>query len=342
MKHKTEDYKISVVNYYINNEDGYDKTCKIFGCKKSSLKRWINQFKTRKHLKRKNKSAISYKVRKNEVNTALNLIDKNEQFTMSELLMMMKEKYKNFDVSPQHLGLIMRYNNRTRKRTRHEHYPSERRNIPTDKEEEMRVFYSIVKKYPMDKIISLDETSVGALLMQSYSRCFIGKRCVVKTNKKFVFQKFTLLVAISNSKRIGYEFYDKGGTTKERLVEFFEKNIFSKYKDHLIILDNARSHHNDLIKEAILKSGNKYLFSVPYTPKTNPIEQYFNQLKYYLKKYRNVNNFQQLEQNVKISLERIKPKNYENYFNDAFERKHGLEYTRKASTKKHKLKKYKE
>ena len=104
----------------------------------------------------------------------------------------------------------------------------------------------------------------------------------------------------------------------------------------------ARSHHNDLIKEAIIKSGNQYLFSIPYTPKTNAIEQYFNQLKYYLKKYRNVNNFQQLKENVKLSLDKIKPNNYYNYFNDAYGRKQGLEYSRKPSTRKCKPKKYKQ
>ena len=44
--------------------------------------------------------------------------------------------------------------------------------------------------------------------------------------------------------------------TKERLLEFLEKHIFPKYKNHLIILDNAGSHNNELIKNAILKSGN--------------------------------------------------------------------------------------
>ena len=342
MKQKTEDYKLSAVTYYNNNDDGYDKTCNIFGCTKSSLKRWIHQYKTRKYLKRKPKNAISYKIKKDQVKTALNILDNNEQYTMSELSMLLKEKYKNFDVSPQHLGRIMRNHNRTRKRTRHEHFPDERRKNPTDKEQELNDFYNTVKKYPMDKIISLDETSVGALLMPSYSRCFIGKRCVIKTNKNFVFQKFTLLVEINNSKRIGYEFYDKGGTTKERMVEFFEKHIFGKYKNHLIIMDNARSHHNDLIKEAVLRSGNQLLYSIPYTPKTNPIEEYFNQLKYYLKKYRNVNNFQQLKQNVITSLSKIKSKNYENYFSHAFLQKHGLEYSRKPSTRKCKTKKYKD
>ena len=77
------------------------------------------------------------------------------------------------------------------------------------------------------------------------------------------------MVAINNKKCVGKELYEKGGTTKERMVEFLEKHIFPNYKDHLIILDNAKSHHNDMVKEAILKSGNKYLFSVPYTHTKN-------------------------------------------------------------------------
>ena len=39
------------------------------------------------------------------------------------------------------------------------------------------------------------------------------------------------------------------------MVEFIETQIAPKYKDHLIILDNARSHNNDMVREAILKSG---------------------------------------------------------------------------------------
>ena len=44
MKHKTEDYKISAVKYYINNEVSMDEVCEIFECKKTSLKRWIDRY----------------------------------------------------------------------------------------------------------------------------------------------------------------------------------------------------------------------------------------------------------------------------------------------------------
>jgi ribosomal protein S19 len=51
---------------------------------------------------------------------------------MEELHKIVKNKYKDFDITPQHLGQVLRDNNITRKRTRHEHYPKERYGNPTD------------------------------------------------------------------------------------------------------------------------------------------------------------------------------------------------------------------
>ena len=58
--------------------------------------------------------------------TALELLKQNEQLTMNELAIDMKKKYPTFDITPQHLGQVIRDNNKTRKRTRHEHFPKER------------------------------------------------------------------------------------------------------------------------------------------------------------------------------------------------------------------------
>ncbi len=62
---------------------------------------------------------------------------------------------------------------------------------------------------------------------------------------------------------------EKGGMTKERLVNFLEEFLFDKYKNNLIILDNAGSHRNNYVKDAITESGNK--------------EQYIDELKSYSK-----------------------------------------------------------
>jgi transposase len=342
MTHKSEDYKISAVKYYLKNKDNIRKTCKIFDCKKSTLQRWIKRYKTSKNIKRINRKAMSYKITKPQVNTALELLKQNEQLTMNELVVDMKNKYPTFNITSQHLGQVIRDNNKTRKRTRHEHFPKERYKKPIEKTNEMNKFFTEVRKFPINKIICLDETSVGSALKPTYSRCNLGKRCIIKTSNQFVFRKFTLLLAINNSKYVGKEMYEKGGMTKERLLEFLEKYIFPKYKDHLIILDNAGSHNNELIKNAITKSGNHYLFAVPYTPRSNlPIEAYFNQIKTYLKKDRNVENYQELEKNVNKAIEKVKPENYKNYFEYAYNIKEGMNLQRKSSTRRRKLKIYK-
>ena len=52
--HKSEDYKISAVKYYLKNKDNIRKTCKIFDCNKSTLQRWIERYNSTKNLTRRN------------------------------------------------------------------------------------------------------------------------------------------------------------------------------------------------------------------------------------------------------------------------------------------------
>jgi len=319
-KHKSEDYKLSAVNYYIKNKCSMDIVCDIFGCSKTSLKRWIDKYNKDKTIKRYTRKPISYKITKDQVKYALTLLKQNQQITMTELVKLVKKKYKDFDITPQWLGKVLRDNNKTRKRTRHEHFPTIKYQKPINKEEELTKFYKEVDKYKLNKIISLDETSISPAMIAEYSRCESGKRCVVKTDNSFFFRKFTLLVAIKNSKCVGWTLYEKGGMTKERLVEFMNKFIFRKYKKHLIILDNAGSHRNNFVKEAITNSGNNYLFSVPYTPKTNPIESMFNQLKHYLKLNKKVLKFNEIKQEIKFAFTKIKKQHYNNYFLYAYDK----------------------
>jgi transposase-like protein len=85
MKHKTEDYKISAVKYYLQNDESLDNVCNIFSCKKTSLRRWIMNYKKNKHLKRLNRPSLSYKITKEQVKNAINILNKNEQITIIQL-----------------------------------------------------------------------------------------------------------------------------------------------------------------------------------------------------------------------------------------------------------------
>ena len=43
-KHHTEDYKLSAVKYYLDNDIDMRETCEIFRCSYVSLYRWIKRY----------------------------------------------------------------------------------------------------------------------------------------------------------------------------------------------------------------------------------------------------------------------------------------------------------
>ena len=124
-KHHSEDYKITAVKHYVNKSKNLSKTCKIFECSRISLKRWVNRYKKDKSIKRYSRKIVSYqqvrrptslpdKITNEQVKYALTLLKQNEQIIMFELTKLVKQKYKHFYITPQHLGQVIRDKNRTR------------------------------------------------------------------------------------------------------------------------------------------------------------------------------------------------------------------------------------
>jgi hypothetical protein len=94
-------------------------------------------------------------------------------------------------------------------------------------------FYEEIKKHKIEDIICIDETSIKSLQKRNYCYNSKGKRCVIKTQSQKVFKKYTGIFAIYVNGVEGWDLYEKSG------IEFLEKFITGKYKNKLIILDNA-------------------------------------------------------------------------------------------------------
>jgi len=66
----------------------------------------------------------------------------------------------------------------------------------------------------------------------------------LKTQSQEVFKKYTGIFAISIDGVVGWDLYEKSGINADRMVEFLETHITNKFRNKLIILDNASSHRN--------------------------------------------------------------------------------------------------
>ena len=282
-KHKTEDYKISAVKYYLKSKKTQEEICNIFDCSPRSLKRWTARYTKDKTIKRYNRKPISYKVKKTHVKFIIDEVSKNKTITMDDLLGILNNKYKNINITSRHLSRIIRDNNITLKLTRYRHEPIKRFGKPIEINKQIKEFYKEIRRYDLNDIICIDETSIKALMKRNHCYNEIGKRCVIKTQSQEVFKKYTAIFAISSKGVEGFELYEKGGIDTARLKTFLETYILNRYRNKLIILDNASSHRNEIIRN-LINLDNKVLFSVPYQHFTNAIENYFSMFKSRLSK----------------------------------------------------------
>jgi hypothetical protein len=316
--HKSSDYKLTAVQYYLDMEDpSLRNACLIFKCSKYSLVRWVRRYIKYGNVDNKKRKEGSYKVRKIHVNYIIDLIKKKPLITLNDILGYFHKNFKDITLSKTHLSNIIKYANLTYKQVQITHRPDTRYNKPINYDEEYKKFYTKVKKFNLDDIIAIDESSISVGLSQRKGRTEIGKRLnkITKDNKVFV--KYTLIMAISTKGVVAWKLYEKGGIDHQRLIDFL--GTFIKYiKNKLILMDNASSHRNEEVQEYIKKKKNDFVYVLPYHHFQNPIEKMFNQLKYYMRKDEPMS-FDLIKESIVKSLKYISVNNFKNYFKSSLE-----------------------
>jgi len=315
---KSSDYKETAVQYYLVEDKSQEEVCKIFKCSRRSLMRWVEKYKKDGKITGYERTPKAYKVHKEHVDFLLQEIKKNKTITIEDLLYLLKNKYPNLDLNKSHISRIIHDNNITLKMTRIRHEPVKRFGKDIDINKSIKEFYDEVKKYNIEDIICIDETSVKSLQKRNHCYSEKGKRCVIKTQSQEVFKKYTGIFAISVNGVVGWDLYEKSGINTDRMIEFLETHITNKFKNKLIIMDNASSHRNPRVKEVITKH-NHLLYAVPYQHFTNSIENYFSMLKSRLQKLDGLTQAE-LKENIINTITNIPKDKYRNIIKGAYER----------------------
>ena len=340
-QHNSSRNKKLAIEYYLEYENvTHSDVAKIFKITRQTFSLWLKEYENN-NLERKKRCYESYKIKQKHVNYAIKLLNKHMELSIKLLWTKLKTKFDDFDVSERQLSRVIRDNNITRKRTTRRHYPETRYGKQIDLKKQLKNFYSVTDKFSIDKIISIDETSINAKMPSNYSRCNLGQRCVLKTTNNKVFIKYTLVCAMTTKGIVGYELYEEGGMTSERMIEFVNKFIKGKFKNNLIIMDNGGSHKSKVVQEYIKDSKNHLLYSVPYKPKTNSVESFFSQFKHYFVIDNKAISYIELKAFVIKILKKIPKTSYKNYMNYAYKQKEIISIVEKESSRRRKPKIYK-
>jgi transposase len=125
-KQKSIDYKNTAVEYFLVEGTTQEEVCRIFKCSRRSLMRWVKQYETDGEISGYERNPIATKVRKEHVDFLIHEIKKRKTITMEDLLVKLKEKYPDADITRQHLTKVVRDNNITLKIARVKHKPNKR------------------------------------------------------------------------------------------------------------------------------------------------------------------------------------------------------------------------
>ena len=82
-------------------------------------------------------------------------------------------------------------------------------------------------------------------------------------------------------------------------------------------MDNVAFHHSKVIKQLPIDKGINPLYTVPYTPDLNPIENVFSVIKHYVRK-NNPKTKSALKENINASVRKINPESLTKMFKRSF------------------------
>ena len=145
-------------------------------------------------------------------------------------------------------------------------------------------FLTRIKRIDTRTIISIDEAGFYKQMVPTYGYCQVGKRLIAPTTSQR-HHKYTVISAVSNKNVVAYKIF-KGSLTKSIYLDFLKNNLIPSLKGRKFVLlsDNLRCHHSKEAKKLVSTNNGECIYTPPYSPDFNPIENVFSVIKNNIRK----------------------------------------------------------
>ena len=163
----------------------------------------------------------------------------------------------------------------------------------------------------------IDETGFCVSMRRRVGRARTGERAVVHV-PAIRTKNISLCAAYNIESMFSFEVEERPYNTikflafiESILVKFREQSIISD----ILVMDNVAFHHSNCVRALIEGSGHRLVFLPAYSPFLNPIENVFNQWKYFVKQSQ-PSNENELLRVIEAGCRIITPEHCRNYFNN--------------------------
>lgn len=135
----------------------------------------------------------------------------------------------------------------------------------------------------MEDLIFIDESGVNLALVRLYGRALKGERARGKKPQKRG-ENMSMITALSKEQVVASRnIY--GSVNRVTFEAFIAKDLVPKlWENACVVMDNAKFHQGEMIRELIEQAGAKLVYLSPYSPEFSPIENFWSKVKAILKK----------------------------------------------------------
>lgn len=149
-----------------------------------------------------------------------------------------------------------------------------------DKINQRAIYASNIVLHPIENLILLDETCINNHLTKHYGYSPKSVKGIkpVPANRGL---NLSCMCAIFKEGLIAYEIR-RGSYNSEFFVEFIQNKLADFFRNNpqkILIMDNARFHHLEIVLLKLRELGFAFKFLPPYSPQLNPIEEFFSMIK---------------------------------------------------------------
>jgi len=166
-----------------------------------------------------------------------------------------------------------------------------------------------------DKVFYIDETGIAVHTRLNYGRSRRGQRANL-TVRAIRGKNYSVCMAMNWKGIVLYEPQDKAFNSFS-FAEFLKKLIDKLQENGVngayLVMDNASFHHTEEIQNLMATTDHQIVYLPPYSPFLNPIENLFNQFKYYVKRF-NPTNPEEVFNGISLASQVISESDCQNYY----------------------------
>lgn len=247
------------------------------------------------------------KVQGADLVTLTEIIENNNDATLEELCELL-EGQTGVKVSRATMGRISQNLDYTfKKKTLH---AAEKEKVEV---QQKRVeFWSKIKEREIENLIFIDESGVNLAMLRLYARALKGKRARgVKPQKRG--RNISIISALSLEKVLASSniYGSVDGVTFEAFI--VKQLVPQLWENACVVMDNARIHLGEMVKEAIEQAGAEVIYLSPYSPEFSPIENFWSKVKAILKKLK-ARTYKDLIEGIFDAMAQVTQQDIRNWF----------------------------